>query len=221
MGYGFCDRRLGQLGAGIDLDRMTYYTTSPRAYDKEPANIPARHPLRAIAKVLEVAPRNSTIRIKAFVLTDWLAIDLFLHYGATHDLKIILHHVDPKEDDDSDPTKKNTVTSIKSMLKYFQRYQAYLLFENIEIRVAHIMGGHCCKDGNTLMHEKVILTDDHAVYGSYNLTGAARCKHWESIRISKSLDEEKEFFDAHWNALGTAREFTQYYPDRLPDSSKR
>eukprot|EP00523_Entomoneis_sp_CCMP467_P014642 CAMPEP_0168773982 /NCGR_PEP_ID=MMETSP0725-20121227/4758_1 /TAXON_ID=265536 /ORGANISM="Amphiprora sp., Strain CCMP467" /LENGTH=214 /DNA_ID=CAMNT_0008823559 /DNA_START=112 /DNA_END=754 /DNA_ORIENTATION=- len=59
------------------------------------------------------------------------------------------------------------------------------------------------------------MTTVHSVYGSYNLSCAARCANWESIRVSALQEEDIEFFDQHWDALED-RSFPVLYPDTFP-----
>jgi hypothetical protein len=110
-------------------------------------------------------------------------------------------------------------------LSHYQKYQSYQFFNAIEIRVADTRdtsGGNCCPHGLSSMQEKAILTKHHAVYGSYNLTGYARCKNWESIRISSVEDGEHEAIDIYWNQLGYDREITVMHHDFFPlDLPKR
>jgi hypothetical protein len=60
-GVGWFDARLETLQTGIRLATAAFYA-SPREWDKEPNDIPPDHPLRAIAKVFDEAPRHSDIR---------------------------------------------------------------------------------------------------------------------------------------------------------------
>lgn len=52
QGLGWFDRRNASLTAGVDLTQLDFYKTCPRMYDRDATQIPADHPIRAIAKVL-------------------------------------------------------------------------------------------------------------------------------------------------------------------------
>lgn len=222
-GYGWFDQRIATLKKGIDLKAKTFYHTVPRPFDKSVDDVPENHPLRAIAAVFDQAPPMSVIRMKGYRITDFFAFDLIFHYATSNQIRIIIDYVD--NDTKTLHETKNTVRSVSKFLAHYQRYQSYQLFNAIEIRVADTLdtsGGKCCVHGLSSMHEKTILTTQHSVYGSYSLTGYARCKNWESIRISSVEDGEHEAFDAHWNQLSDEREVSVVYKEFFPvDSPKR
>jgi hypothetical protein len=222
QGLGWFDRRNAALSSGIDLTALDFYQTFPRPYDRDVAQIPSDHPIRAIAKILESTAENSTVRIKCYRLTDCFAIDLLLHYGSDRDIRLILDYV--PEEDIADDIKKNSVRSLMRFLEYNKHFGSYAIFRQIEIRVAVTSqpeNRHCCQYGYSSMHEKQIITDSYSVYGSYTLTGYARCKNYESIRISASRQEESESFDRLWNELGSEREISIVYPQIIPTLQRK
>ena len=222
QGYGWCDQRMATLRNGIDLKTKTFYHTAPRPFDKSVNDVPEHHPLRAIAAVFDQAPPMSVIRMKGYRITDFFAFDLIFHYATSHHIRIIIDYID--KDAKTLHETKNTVRAISKFLEFYKRYQSYQLFNAIEMRVADTTdtsGGKCCPHGLSSMHEKAILTAQHSVYGSYNLTGYARCKNWESIRISSVEDGEHEAFDLHWNQLKDDREITVVYSEFFPEDSPK
>lgn len=220
QGYGWFDKRLSTLKDGIDLEKKTFYRAVPRPFDTVVTDIPEQHPLRAIAAVLDEAPPKTVIRIKGYRITDFFAIDLILHYATSHYVRIIIDRVDKQLLRGT----KNTVMSISNFLQHYNQNQSYQLFNAIEMRVADTndtSGNKCCPHGLSSMHEKTILTEDHSVYGSYNLTGYARCKNWESIRISDVEEGEHEAFDEHWNQLSDMNEISVVYSELFPEDSPK
>jgi hypothetical protein len=224
FGYGWLDKRIGTLHDGVDLEKKTFYCAVPRPYDKTPADVPADHPLRAIARVLHESPPGSNIRVKCYMLTDWFAIDLLLHYGASHVVQIIIDYVPQddvlraiKLDKENKRHQKSTLTALRKFLDFFQRANSVLLFETVEFRVANTVEGHCCNYGWSSMHEKTVIAENRTACGSYNLTGYARAKNWESLNVFATTQDIIESFDAHWGALGEDREITKVYPAIFPD----
>ena len=63
---GWFDDRLRDFYSSIHLSAGSTFRTTPRSFDWNPATIPKRHPLRAIAKVLEEAPAGSIVRMCLF-----------------------------------------------------------------------------------------------------------------------------------------------------------
>ena len=224
FGYGWLDKRVGTLLDGVDLVKKKFYRAVPRCFDKAPQDVPLDHPLRAIAAVLNESPPGSNIRVKCDMLTDWFAIDLLLHYGASHVVQIIVDYAPPAEvadairlDKEKKPHHKYTAHTLRKFLDFFQRANSVLFFETVEIRVAKTVDGHCCKYGRSSMQEKTVITENHTACGSYNLTGYARCKNWESLYVFDTTQDVLEGFDTHWAALGEDREITKVYPDIFPD----
>lgn len=223
QGLDWFDKRNASLGDGIDLAGQNFYHTAPRAWDTEASKIPPNHPLRAIAKVLESSAEDSTVRVKCCRLTDQMAMDMLLHCGAVRTVHVIIDYV-PQECVAVESPQKNTVSSLMKFLEFNKHIGSYAIFRLIEIRVAHTKheeDGHCCKLGLSSMHEKQTITDAHSAHGSYNLTGCARCKNYESIRISPSCGEEMQAFDSHWDALGKNREISEVHPGIIPESQRK
>ena len=204
------------------MAQLDFYKSCPRSYDKDATSIPADHPIQAIAKVLDCSTENSIVRIQCYRLTDFFAIDLLLRYSSDRDLRVIIDYV--AKEDIGDVTKKNTVNALMKFLEFHKHYGSYAIFRQIEIRVAKTSATenrHCCVHGCSSMHEQQIITNSHSVYGSYDLTGHARCKNYESIRISQSREEEREAFDSQWNELGNTREISQVYPQVIPSLQRK
>ena len=93
LGYGWFDNEMALLCQSVDLSTRKF-TNSPRPYDKRPADVPAQHPIRAVAKVLDLAPPDSTIRIYCYALSDPFELDLFTHHGGDKTVKIIMQPCD-------------------------------------------------------------------------------------------------------------------------------
>lgn len=226
VGRGWFDPRLEGLKTNADLGAQTFYAV-PRDYDSSPDDIPVNHPLRVIAKVLHEAPPGTDICIKAYRLTDDLAMDLILHYGASRNVFIIIDYVDPAEIFAYEekkrqyeqgklrrrPYPKDSISRLKMFLQKHECRHSYTLFRRIEVRVANMMHPGCCIHGHSSMHETMILTDNHVVIGSYNLSTYARCKNWESIRVVQRAAKDKQMFVEYWEELGESRDMTKLYKD--------
>jgi hypothetical protein len=214
-GLGWFDDRLGDFHTTVDLNTMATYHAEPRPYDRTPAAVPAQHPLRAIARVLHEAAIGSIVRICCFSLTDPFAIDMITHHGNDKTMNVILHPED------------YTVQQIKKLLTRHSRFFSHRVFlSQVNIRVVADTDKAPCSRYSQLQ-EKQVLTTTHAVYGSYNLSCAARCANWESIRVFCSPPEASSIshFDRLWNSL-EGRELETLYPDIYPsgfrtDSPKR
>ena len=93
-GFDCFDNRLRDFHSSIDLAAGSTFRMTPPSFDRNPATIPKRHPLRAIAKVLEEAPAGSIVRICAYSLTDPLTFDLIAHHGNDKTVNVIIHPID-------------------------------------------------------------------------------------------------------------------------------
>lgn len=147
---------------------------------------------------------------------------MLLHYGASHVVEIIIDYATQDEilkaiqlEKENKPCKKYTVLALRKFLNFFQRANSMLLFETVEVRVASTVDGHCVRYSS--MHEKTVITENQTACGSYNLTGIARCKNWESLHVFATTDDVKDCFDTHWGDLGEGREITQVYPAIFQD----
>ena len=52
---------------------------------------------------------------------------------------------------------------------------------------------------------QISITDSYSLFGSYNLTVNLHCKNGESCYMAGSVQEEKDAFDLHWNALDSSQ----------------
>ena len=203
LGSGWFDQRLETLHQGIDITFGRSFFTAPRANDSQPSNIPARHPLRALAWVLAQAPVNSIVRIYCYMLTDPLAIDLLIHHGSNKAIRIILH---------SDIKNKNRIEEFF----YDHGNIARRAFrDRLQVRIADTS-----RYNFTSMHDKSFITEGHCTFGSYNLSCPARYKNWESVYVADSEQSHIQRFDQIWTSLAN-RDIQTVYPHLVPPSPFR
>jgi hypothetical protein len=155
FGCGWFDNEMASLCQYVDLS-LQKFSTSPCPYDRRPSDVPAQHPIRAIAKVLYQAPPNSTIRIYCYELSDPFALDLHIQHGGDKAVKIIIQ-----------PCERS-VARIKAFLKRFERVNSYDIFYlRVELRIVNPAKPWCTRYSS--MHDKRLMTNnDHCLYGSYN-----------------------------------------------------
>lgn len=185
LGSGWFDERLATLHQGVDIaDSGRSFFSSPRQRDLVPADIPARHPLRAVAWVLSNAPIGSTVRVYCYMLTDPLAIDLLIHHGQDKTVQIILHP-DPKNRD-----------RLQEFFMDHGRVAMRAFRDRLHVRIANTHQHRCMQ-----MHDKSVITDNHCTFGSYNLSCAARYQCWESLYVSDRDQSQVDRFDDIWTSL--------------------
>ena len=203
MGFGWFDKEMATLSNSVDLSLSTF-STKPRPYDKRPSSVPAQHPIRAIARVLQEAPRNSTVRIYCYALSDPFALDLLIHHGGDKTVKIIMQ-----------PCERSK-NRIKEMLKRFEKVNSYdVFYARVQIRIANLNSPACTR--YTSMHDNRLMTEQHCLYGSYNLTPVARCANWEAIALTNTLQREIDEFETAWSSL-LGREMEEVFPDFYPET---
>ena len=200
IGSGWFDQRLAVLHEGIDIAAGRSFFTSPRPRDQNPSDIPARHPLRALAWVLSQAPIGSTVRIYCYMLTDPLAIDLVIHHGSDKTIRIILH-----------PDNKNR-DRIQGFFSDHGRIAMRAFRDRLQVRLANTNYHRY-----TQMHDKSIITDNYCTFGSYNLSCPARYQSWESLYVADRDESQVQRFDVLWNALQN-RNIQNVYTDLAPAS---
>ena len=198
------DKEMATLSRFVDLS-LSKFSTKPRPYDRPPSNVPANHPIRAIAKVLEEAPRNSTVRIYCNALSDPFALDLIIHHGGDKTVKIIMH-----------PCERSK-NRIKEMLKRFEKVNSYdVFYARVQIRIANL-NSPGCTGYTSSMHDRRLMTEQQCLYGSCNLTPVARCANWEAIALTNTLQREIEEFEAEWSSL-VGRAIEEVFPDFYPET---
>ena len=203
LGYGWFDNEMALLCQSIDLNSRKF-TNSPRPYDKRPADVPAQHPIRAVAKVLDLAPPDSTIRIYCCALSDPFALDLFTHHGGDKTVKIIMQPCD------------RSVGRIKEFLKRFERVNSYdVFYSRVQLRIADTTQRGCTRYSS--MHDERLMTNKNCLVGSYNMTPVARCANWEAMALTETTQQEIDGFDALWETL-RGREIENVYPSFYPDT---
>ena len=200
LGNGWFDTRLQALHECVQLSAQHRYSTVPRSYDPSPQTVPAQHPIRAVAKAFHDAPKNSSIRIYAYMLTDPFAIDLLIHHGADKQIFLIL-----------DANEKNT----RAQRDFFTKYGTVArdaFARRVQVQIAH-HDSTPFFSRYTQMHEKTIITQTFTFFGSYNLSCPARCASWESMVCVETTDSDVTDFDNLWRFLADAQ--------RKRDSKKR
>ena len=185
VGSGWFDQRLAALHQGIDIDSGRSFFTSPRQRDLTPSDVPARHPLRALAWVLSQAPTSSKVRVYCYMLTDPMAIDLLIHHGSDKTIQIILH-----------PDQKNR-DRIQEFFSDHGRIAMRAFRDRLQVRIANTNHRH----RYTQMHDKSIITVNHCTFGSYNLSCPARYQSWESLYVADKDQSQVQRFDVLWNSL--------------------
>jgi hypothetical protein len=196
---GFFDNRLASFHEGPNLPEDRHFYTAPKSLSHlhDPASTPRDHPLRAIAWILETAAPSSVVRVFSYSLTDPIAIDLLIHAGATREVKVILH---PKE------------KSRRAMKQCVDQHGNNAFLENMEIRLANLLGDSQCESRLVQMHDKSIITDNYTTYGSYNLSSFARVGNWESFCVTDTHPKCRDAFDRIWEAI-PERQAERHYTD--------
>ena len=208
---GWFDQEMATLSNSVDLS-WSKFPTKPRPYDSRPSSVPAQHPIRAIAKVLQEAARNSTVRIYCYALSDPFALDLLIHHGRDKTVKIILQ-----------PCERSK-NRIKELLQRFEKVNSYdVFYARVQIRIANLNSPSCTRY-TSIMHDNRLMTEQHCLYGSYNLTPVARCANWEAIALTNTLQREIDEFETEWSSLhGRAMEevFPGFYPETFTVPKRR
>jgi hypothetical protein len=173
---------MASLRQSVDLS-LRKFSSKPCHYDRRPADVPAQHPIRAIAQVLHQAPPNSTLRIYCYALLLPFALDLIIHHGGDKTVKIIMQ-----------PCERS-VARIKEFLKRFEKVNSYdVFYSRVELRMANKTKPGCTRHSS--MHDTRLMTNEHCLYGSYNLTPEARCANWEAIALTETSQQESDAFDS-------------------------
>lgn len=192
---GFFLPGLDDFHRGIDFQvESTFYTTPRRLPADRDTDIisysdtPFSHPIRAIAQLLESSPWNSTVRVFCYRLTDFIAIELLIHAGHDREVQVILSPNNESRDALKDFVTTTGLIGINALL------------ENVEIRLANCSGSNC-NSRLVSMHDKSIITETHATFGSYNLSFFTRFGNWESLQVVPTTQTHTRRFDEIWNEL--------------------
>lgn len=206
LGDGWFDQRLSTLHNGVDLAAGRSFFAEPRPRDRQPSNVPARHPLRALAWVLAQSPVGSTVRVYCYMLTDPYAIDLLIHHGADKTVQVILH-----------PDNKNT-SRLEEFFNDHGNIARRAFRDRLQVRVANtsLYRNH----NYSSMHDKSVITTNHCTFGSYNLSCPARYQSWESLYIAEVEPSQVQRFDQVWNSLAR-RTIQDVHADLAPPSPVR
>ena len=201
-GSGWFDQRMKSFHTPVDTSATKKFLTVPRAWDRAPANVPANHPLRAIASLLHYAAPDSTIRIFCYSLTDPMALDLIIHHANQKIIKVIIN------------PDQYTISKIQEFLRRFERYHSWdVFYARLQVRVADTTSPPCSRYSS--MHDKRVITQQYSTYGSYNLSCAARFANREAIALLATDETEIDDFDGLWNQL-EHRKLDAVYSDFYP-----
>lgn len=212
FGSGFYDQRLANFHAPVDLAAKNLFYAKPRKNEciDQVDETPNDHPLRVIAAVLESAPNNSIVRVTAYSLTDMLAIGLLSHHGSSKTVRVLLHR------------SRDTRAALAKWVTEIGNRRA--LLENVEIRLA-AMSSFGANSSKASLHAKSVITDNHTVLGSYNLSNLARAGNFEVITVTPTQPESVTTFDDMWeNDLVLANQVERIYNELfypVPRGSKR
>jgi hypothetical protein len=203
IGNGWFDQRMTRIHEGLDIANSRTFYTEPRRNYPSPVQLPALHPLRALAWVLEQAPAGSTVRVYCYMLCCPMAIDLLIHHGANKTVKIIMN------------PSGQTTNRLEEFFLDHGRISLRAFRDRLQVRVANVNGANCGR--YTSLHDKSVMTDLHTTFGSYNLTNGARYQNWESLHVADSEPSHAAHFDALWNSLA-GRDVQVVYPALAPAS---
>jgi hypothetical protein len=203
IGNGWFDQRMTRIHEGLNIANSRTFYTEPRPNHPSPAQLPAMHPLRALAWVLEQAPAGSTVRVYCHMLCCPMAIDLLIHHGANKTVKIIMN------------PSGQTTNRLEEFFGDHGRIALRAFRDRLQVRVANVNGSNCGQ--YTSLHDKSLMTDLHTTFGSYDFANAARYQNSESLHVADSEPSHAAHFDAIWNSLAR-RNVEVVYPTLAPVS---
>ena len=213
IGTGWFDQRLAALHEGIDVisilesSKGRTFFTSPRHRDASPYDIPARHPLRALAWILFRAQPGSTVRVYCATLSDPMAIDLLIHHGADKNILIIMY-----------PGPRNR-KGIEDFFNEHGRIARRAFRDLLQVRMA--MAETHNRSKNPQMHDNSWITEDYCTFGSYDLSCPARYQSWESLYVADTHESQIRRFDAIWESLADRVLDVFHYKSRPSSPEKR
>jgi hypothetical protein len=116
FGFGWLNKEMATWSGSVDLSSRKF-GTAPRPYDRRPSDVPAQHPVRAIAKVLHEARRilssESIATPPCQTLLLW--IESFITEG-DKTVKIIMQNCE------------RSINSIQDFWKRFEKVNSYDVF---------------------------------------------------------------------------------------------